>query len=186
MININRIVSDIHKIINSYFSNYDYLQADIENKNINKHNPVIDKQKNTYFKYINVNGKIKKLTVIKKKNKKRNRKISCKLLANIILKKNYTGNTYENILTSFDIENYIKISKSAVIQKRTSNSDILTKLNDKLISYIYHDNKPRIIAVDGSQINLPKELHKNGFKLSENKGYSVGHISGLYDIFDII
>ena len=26
---------------------YDYLQADIENKNINKHNPVIDKQKNT-------------------------------------------------------------------------------------------------------------------------------------------
>ena len=80
------------------------------------------------------------------------------------------------------IKNNIKISKSAVIQKRASNANILFKLNDRLISYIYRDNKLRIIAVDGSQINLPKELHKSGFKLSDNKGYSVGHISGLYNI----
>ena len=30
----NRAVSDIHKIINSYFTNYDYLQAETKN-NIN-------------------------------------------------------------------------------------------------------------------------------------------------------
>ncbi len=28
--------------------------------------------------------------------------------------------------------------------------------------HIYHDKKPRIITVDCSQINLPKELHKFG------------------------
>ena len=51
-----------------------------------------------------------------------------------------------------------------------------------LLLYIYNDNKPRILAVDGSQINLPKELHKSGFKLSNNKGYSVGHLSGIFDV----
>ena len=61
-------------------------------------------------------------------------------------------------MTSNNIKNNIKISKSAVIQKRASNANILSKLNDRLISYIYRDNKLRIITVDGSQINLPKEL----------------------------
>ena len=76
-----------------------------------------------------------KKKVIKKINRKR--KISCNLLADLILKKNYSGNSYDSIMTSNNIKNNIKISKSAVIQKRASNANILSKLNDRLISYIY-------------------------------------------------
>ena len=54
--NIKKSISDIHKIINSYFTNYDYLQSVNENKNISTG----DKYKNSYFKYIKVNGKIQK------------------------------------------------------------------------------------------------------------------------------
>jgi len=116
------------------------------------------------------------------KKNKRKRKLFNNQLANIILQKNFSGKSYDNIVTTLKLDYDLKISKTAIIQKRTLNPDILSKLNELLLTYIYNDNKPRIIAVDGSQVNLPKELHNSGFKLSDNKGYSVGYLSGLLDI----
>ena len=156
--NIYKAVSDIHKIINSYFKKYDDLPV------ICGKNPV-NKQTNKYFTYINVNGKKKRIQVIKKN--KRKRKLFNNQLANIILQKNFSGKSYDNIVTTLKLDYDLKISKTAIIQKRTLNPDILSKLNELLLTYIYNDNKPRIIAVDGSQVNLPKELHNSGFKLSD-------------------
>lgn len=98
--------------------------------------------------------------------------------------------------SSYSISNsYLKINTNKTvtnqaINKRRKNTDIslFDELNDKLLDKIYipHKNvksdKGRMIAVDASQINLNKELHKDGFKLSKSGNYCVAKLGSLYDI----
>lgn len=101
-----------------------------------------------------------------------------------------------NNKSSYFISNsYLKINTNKTISvqainKRRKNMDValIDEVNDKLLDKIYisHKNvksdKGRMIAVDASQINLDKELHKDGFKLSRNGKYCIGKLGSLFDI----
>lgn len=84
--------------------------------------------------------------------------------------------------SSYSISNsYLKINTSKTVsnqainqRRKNMNIELLDNLNDNLLSKIYvpHKNtklyKGRMIAVDGSDVNLSKDLHKYGFNLSLN------------------
>lgn len=82
-----------------------------------------------------------------------------------------------------------KISNQA-IHKRRKNMDtsLIDDINNNMLKLVYEEHKNtkeytgRRIAVDGSQLNLNKNLHKDGFILSKNKGYCKAKLSSLYDI----
>jgi hypothetical protein len=49
-------------------------------------------------------------------------------------------------------------------------------LNDSLINSIYNNDKERLLAVDGSTLNLFKNFNNDGFKFaSNNKTYCKGN-----------
>lgn len=101
-----------------------------------------------------------------------------------------------NHKSSYSISNsYLKINTNKTvsvqaINKRRKNMDatLIDEVNDKLLDKIYisHKNvksdKGRMIAVDASQINLNKELHKDGYKLAKSKKYCVSKLGSLFDI----
>ena len=98
--------------------------------------------------------------------------------------------------SSYSISNsHLKINgkkyiSNQAINKRRKNMDIslIDDINDKMLDHIYipHKNtknyKCRHIAVDGSQLNLNKNLHKDDFLLSKNKEYCKAKLGSLYDI----
>ena len=144
----------------------------------------IDKIKN--FQKI-LNNNIKN---INNKIIKRNRKIDFRDIIYGSIYKSINNTSYEDVTyqinKSFINKNINKtITKSAFIQKR---NDILNEyflnINDSFINFIYKTiKKPRIIAVDGSFLNLYKNFDKYGYEYaSENKNYCKAIISCLYDI----
>ena len=81
------------------------------------------------------------------------------------------------------MNNITNVTTTAIIKRRNEIvADKFLEVNDSLINYIYSDNKPRILTVDGTQITMSKSLSKYGYKDSKNKMCSVGFISGLFDI----
>ena len=97
------------------------------------------------------------------------------------------SNSHLKICSRKDVSNQ-------AINKRRENMDISliddinNDINNDILDCIYtgHGNtknkKGRRIAVDGSQLNLNKNLHKDGFKLSSNGEYCIGKLSSLFDI----
>ena len=76
------------------------------------------------------------------------------------------------------------------INKRRKNMDLslLDDINNNMLNHIYSDHKNtkkykgRLIAVDGSQLNLNKNLHKEGFALSKNLNYCKTRLGSLFEI----
>lgn len=114
---------------------------------------------------------------------KRSRKITPADILYLLTQKNYSGNSYDIILSSAKFDNIVNISKQALIKKRSLVPiTFFTSLNKKLVNEIYKDGERKIVAFDGSQINLKRELHSEGYKLSDNKLYAVGMLSSAYEI----
>lgn len=134
---------------------------------------------------------------------KRKRVLNTQLLVTIILKlvqsKNSQG--YSSILIQFwevcaekniQLPQAKSISASSLCEARQKLSeDIFKELNQELInSWQKHQELPtwnghRIFAVDGSRINLPRELINDGYKLyAQERGrhYPQGLMSCLYNL----
>jgi hypothetical protein len=144
----------------------------------------IDKIK-TFQKILNNNIKN-----INNKIIKRNRKIDFKDIIYGSIYKTINNTSYEDVTyqinKTFINKNIdITITKSAFIQKRNDiPNEYFLNINDSFINFIYKNiKKPRIIAVDGSFLNLYKSFDKYGYEYaSENKSYCKAIISCLYDI----
>lgn len=121
---------------------------------------------------------------------KRNRKIDFKdiiygSIYKIINNSSYEDVTYQINKTFINKNINLTITKNAFIQKRNDiPNEYFLDINNSFIDYIYKDiKKPRIIAVDGSFLNLYKSFDKYGYEYaSENKNYCKAIISCLYDI----
>ena len=121
---------------------------------------------------------------------KRNRKIDFKDIIYGSIYKCINNTSYEDIIYKIN-KNFINkninqtITKSAFIQKRNYiPNEYFLNINDTFINFIYKNIKnPRIIAVDGSFLNLYKSFDKYGYEYaSDNKNYCKAIISCLYDI----
>lgn len=76
----------------------------------------------------------------------------------MMVSNNYSFNMIDSHLK---IEKIIQISKNSLIRtKKKLDSDYILNMNNKLIDYIYKDNERRILAVDGSNIELLACLKK--------------------------
>lgn len=86
--------------------------------------------------------------------------------------------------TTLKIDNILNVSRSALPKRKTKlDASLIEDLNNDLLEYIYYDDdEPRIIAVDGTHINLPKDLVEYGFKLGPNNIYCTATLSTLLDI----
>jgi hypothetical protein len=144
----------------------------------------IDKIKN--FQKI-LNNHIKN---INKKIIKRHRKIDFKDIIYGSIYKSINNTSYEDVtyqINKIFINKNINtsITKSAFIQKKNNiPNEYFLNINDSFINFIYKTiKKSRIIAVDGSFLNLYKSFDKYGYEYaSENKNYCKAIISCLYDI----
>ena len=101
------------------------------------------------------------------------------------------SNSYNSTISSLIIDNIIpNISKTAFILKlKLIDYTYFIKLNNIIIDFFYSvisknengNQKPRILAIDGSIAYFKKQLYKE-FKLSKNKNYTTGNISCLFDV----
>jgi len=115
---------------------------------------------------------------------KRSRIIDFKLLLLFIAKKISSYSSYSKIIALFNLD-LASFTKTAIIKKRKNIPIyIFHDLNNDVLNYIYKSfqNKPKLVAIDGTQINLPYSLRLEGFPLSANKSMCIGKISALYDI----
>lgn len=121
---------------------------------------------------------------------KRNRKLDFKDIIYGSIYKIVNNTSYEDVTFQIN-KNFINkninntVTKSAFIQKRNDiPNEYFLNINNSFINYIYENiKKPRIIAVDGSFLNLYKSFDKYGYEYaSDNKSYCKAIISCLYDI----
>lgn len=97
-------------------------------------------------------------------------------------KKSYTA-----LVNHLESKGIMDISSSAISQKRNViDAEYMEKFNLEILNYIYSKNKNktegRLIAVDGSQLNLHFNLSKYGYPLSCNGKFAVGMMSCLFDV----
>ena len=106
----------------------------------------------------------------------RKRKIDFKDILYGSIYKSVNNCSYDYITLMLNIK-YIdneincKISKTAFIEKRNNiDNKYFLQINDTFIDFIYNNNKPRILAVDGSYLNVFKSFGKYGYDYaSDNK-----------------
>jgi len=100
---------------------------------------------------------------------KRSRIIDFKLLFLFIAKKLSFYSCYSKIVALFNLD-LVPFTKTSIIKKK-KNIPINTfhDLSNDVLNYIYKSiqNKPKLVAIDGTQINFPYSLE--GFPLSANK-----------------
>ena len=121
---------------------------------------------------------------------KRNRKINFKDIIYGSIYKTINNTSYDDVAYQINktfINKNINttITKSAFIQRRNDiPNEYFLNINDSFINFIYKNiKKPRIIAVDGSFLNLYKSFDKYDYEYaSENKNYCKAIISCIYDI----
>jgi hypothetical protein len=96
---------------------------------------------------------------------------------------NGTGESYDMANSQLKIRNILHVSKNTLIKRKneTSYEHFLT-LNNMLLDHIYIDSNKRIIAIDGTHIDLVKSLSDDGFKISTNGNYCTALISTLFDV----
>lgn len=114
---------------------------------------------------------------------KRNRSISYKDIFYLLCMKNFSGQSYDNIISSMKIKGLPFSTKTSFIKKRNllDHEDIIN-INKNLLQYIYKDSVGRLLAIDGTHGNIDKRTVKNGFKLSDNGHYVNALMSCIYDI----
>jgi hypothetical protein len=93
--------------------------------------------------------------------KRNSRKISFRDIiyySSILIGNNYS---YANVNSHLKINHILNVSTMAIIkQKCALDYKYFENLNDAIIKFIYNDHEKRIIAVDGTNINLPKALKR--------------------------
>lgn len=96
---------------------------------------------------------------------------------------NLKNESYSTVNSHLYFKDILNVSKNALVKKRAAISyTYFEKLNNLLIKFIYKDiYSPRIIAVDGSHVNLIQSL-SNTFNPSRDKQYSTALVSSLYDV----
>jgi hypothetical protein len=113
-------------------------------------------------------------TQLNKKYIKRYSKITFRDVLYELSIKTINNTGYDNATYIINSKSNTTISASTFNEKNnfiTSNDVII--LNKKLLNVIYSDNKPRIIAVDGTYLKYLKSLHSDGVKYaSSNKTYT--------------
>ena len=72
--------------------------------------------------------------------------------------------------------------KTIIIEKNKIHFKYFKRLNDSIQKYIYNKSKGRILAIDGTYINLFKSLCEDGFKISKNGHYCSVLINTLFDV----
>ena len=91
--------------------------------------------------------------------------------------------SYDIVNASLKINNIVDVSTRALINyKNNIHNTFFNKINNDLILFIYKECNHRIIAVDGTYVNLFKSLVNEGFNISRNKNYCISLISTLFDI----
>lgn len=122
---------------------------------------------------------------------KRESKITIKNIFYGLIYKSLNNNSYDdvtNMINNKNIENgiYNKIftSEAFIIKKNKIDSKYFLDLNDSLINSIYNnDTEERLLAVDGSTLDLSKKFSRYNFPFaSQNKTYCKGYLSCLIDI----
>ena len=98
-----------------------------------------------------------------------------------------SNKSYDDVVSILNINNIDKniiFTKSAfIIKKNKINSSNFLNLNNYLINIIYKNNKPRLIGVDGSSLDLYKNFKKYGYRYASNKEtYCKGYLSCLFYI----
>jgi hypothetical protein len=141
----------------------------------------------------NIKGNINNICKIIKSNMctingslvKRRRKIDFSDVFYFLCKRIYFGGSYQVTVSDINIENKVctPVTTASFAKKRKLLLDSkITKINNEILKYIYKDNKPRILAVDGTHVYLNKNLKNDGFSLSGNQTYCNGLISCIYDV----
>jgi len=72
----------------------------------------------------------------------------------------------ENFLVIFGL-NFVSFTKTTIINKRKNiPSSIFYDLNNDFLKFVYNStgNKPRLVAIDGTQVNLPYPLRLKIFR----------------------
>lgn len=122
-------------------------------------------------------NKIHKKVTIRKRN------INYRDILYASIRMNGCKESYEIINSNLKKNKIINVSSCAISQKRNSiNYLFFEELNDDIRKHIYKKDEIRLIGVDGSKINLFIDLHLEGFHLSQNKKYTIGLVSCLFDI----
>jgi hypothetical protein len=98
-----------------------------------------------------------------------------------------SNKSYDDVVSILNINNMDKniiFTKSAfIIKKNKINSSNFLNLNNYLINIIYKNNKPRLIGVDGSSLDLYKNFKTYGYRYASAKEtYCKGYLSCLFDI----
>lgn len=101
---------------------------------------------------------------------------TCQIIGNNI--------SYDLENTQLQIEDILNVSKSSLIyNKKKFDHEHFTTLNDSIVEYMYSENKPRILAVDGTYVILSKKLNEYGFEFqNEKKEYCQALISTIFDV----
>ncbi len=94
----------------------------------------------------------------------------------------YNNYSYNIANSHLKIKNILDVSKTALINKKNNiDCKYFKQLNKELIDCIYKNHTQRILAIDGSRINLLESLNTN-YKLSSNRNYTSALISSIYDV----
>lgn len=140
----------------------------------------IEKFKNTFVELLNKTDKI----VCKRKSKITFKDVFY-YMTNLISDEKESSVT---VTTSMRINEYTCAKKDAFIKKRLNiKHNIFDDISNELLNY-YHCNfdlkkfkNYQVFSVDGTFVDLSKNIQKEGYKLTKNNTYSSSLISGLYD-----
>jgi hypothetical protein len=125
------------------------------------------------------------VTAITKINRKlkTNKLINFEHLLYSLCLMNGNDESYDSALLKLKNKKILNVSKTALIKSRLNTDDIYFQyVNDNLLDNIYKKDEPKIIAVDGTHVQLPYELIKYGFKSNKKKTYCSAIISVLFDV----
>ena len=97
---------------------------------------------------------------------------------------NGTNKSYDLTLSHLKIKKIVSTTKSSLVQKRNNmDREYFKRLNTLFGEFIYGNNKQRrLIAVDGSCVNLVDRLKHDGVKEGGNKKYRKALLSSLFDV----
>jgi hypothetical protein len=126
------------------------------------------------------------LNILNDKYIQRDRKINITDLFHFLCHKNGNNNSYNSTNYHFTKSGHFNVSNTAIIKKRKLiKANEFDSINYELLSYIYKDVDIRFLAVDGSQMNLLKQIIEEDdkkFSLSKSKKFKKGLLSSIIDI----
>lgn len=111
-------------------------------------------------------------------------RICFKDLFYIILCANTSNNaSYSKAINDAVTDEILKVSKSAIIQKRQKcESSHFKQLNDKILEFIYSDTVTRILGTDGTFVYTVISLANEGITKSNNNNSCKVLVNVIYDV----